>query len=402
MARILIADDIPANLYLLESILKGNGFEVTSVTNGSEALDAAQKDPFDLIISDIMMPVMDGFELCRRVKADERLRHIPVVFYTSTYTEARDEQFAMDLGADRFVVKPQKPGELVRIISEVLDKSPAGTGVTKARPLGDEMEILREYNEVLFHKLEKKVMQLEAEIAERKRAEEHLLRFNEELEAGVAERTMQLNRSLHEKELLLKEIHHRVKNNLQIVASLLNIQSRHISDPATLAMIAESQNRVKAMALVHERLYRSDDISSIDISDYVKFMGTSLIKFYGAPAARVRFEVNMPGIRFDINRAIPLGLIINELLSNALKHAFPDGRRGTISVTGEKDEKGIRISVQDDGAGIPESFDWRNTSSLGLHLVTSLTDQISGTIDLDRSSGTTFTITVPELEHHTV
>ena len=395
MARILIADDIPANLYLLESILKGYGFEVIAVKNGSEALAAAHTHSPDLIISDIMMPVMDGFELCRRIKADTHLNLIPVVFYTSTYTEAKDEQFAMNLGADRFVIKPQKPDELVRIVREILDRS-AQVPPAPKRPPGDEMEILREYNEVLFHKLEKKVMQLEEEVAERKRAAERLLRFNEELEKGVAERTVQLNKSLHEKELLLKEIHHRVKNNLQIVASLLNIQSRQITDPAVLAMIAESQNRVKAMALVHERLYRSDDISSIEIAEYVKFMGTGLIKFYGTTSAQVRLEVDMPGIRFDINRAIPLGLLINELLSNALKHAFPAGRKGTISVTGNKDEKAIRIIVRDDGAGIPASFDWKNTDSLGLHLVNSLTEQLSGTIELDRSSGTKFIITVPE------
>jgi len=396
MARILIADDNPANLYLLESILKGYGFDITSVKNGSEAFTAAQANPPDLIITDIMMPVMDGFELCRRLKADALLNSIPVVFYTATYTSEKDEHFAMNLGAERFVVKPQKPDDLVRIVHEILDESAEKTPPAIKRPPGDEMEMLREYNEVLFHKLEKKVMQLEEEIAERKRAEEHLLRFNEELEKGVAERTDQLNKSLHEKELLLKEIHHRVKNNLQIVASLLNIQSRQITDPAVLAMITDSQNRVKAMALVHERLYRSDDISSIDISDYVKFMGTSLIKFYGITSARVRLDVEMPGIRFDINRAIPLGLIINELLSNALKHAFPTGRKGKITVTGNRDGKAIRISVADDGTGIPESLDWKNTSSLGLHLVNSLADQLSGTIDLDRSSGTKFTITIPD------
>jgi two-component sensor histidine kinase/CheY-like chemotaxis protein len=396
MAKILIADDIPANLYLLDSLLKGYGFDVMAVKNGAEALAAAQAKPPDLIISDIMMPVMDGFELCRRLKADTLLNHIPVLFYTSTYTEAKDEQLGMDLGAERFVIKPQKPDDLVRMVREILSKSSATTSPPTYKPLGDEMEILREYNEVLFHKLEKKVMQLEDEIAERKRAGERLLRFNEELEKGVAERTAQLNTSLHEKELLLKEIHHGVKNNLQIVSSLLNIQSRQITDPAVLAMIAESQNRVKAMALVHERLYRSDDISSIEIADYVKFMGTSLIKFYGITSAQVRLEVDMPGIRFDINRAIPLGLIINELLSNALKHAFPAGRKGKITVTGNRDDKVVRISVSDDGAGIPASLDWENTSSLGLHLVNSLTDQISGTIELDRSSGTTFIITVPE------
>jgi two-component sensor histidine kinase len=257
------------------------------------------------------------------------------------------------------------------------------------------MEILRQYNEVLFHKLEKKVLQLEEEITERKRAEAQLLRFNEELEKGVAERTVQLNRSLHEKELLLKEIHHRVKNNLQIVASLLHSQSRQVADPVTLAMLEECQNRVRAMALVHERLYRSEDISSIDISDYVTFMGENLTRFYGVGSHQVRFRVSLPGIRFDINRAIPLGLVINELLSNALKYAFPAGRRGTISVTGTLDENAIRILVGDDGVGIPESFDWKNTSSLGLRLVTSLTDQLSGTVDLDRTGGTTFIITLP-------
>ncbi|MDO8872716.1 MAG: histidine kinase dimerization/phosphoacceptor domain -containing protein [Methanoregula sp.] len=215
------------------------------------------------------------------------------------------------------------------------------------------------------------------DITERKRAEEAL------------------NKSLHEKEMLLKEIHHRVKNNLQIVASLLNLQSRHITDPATLAMFRESQNRVRAMALVHERLYRSEDISSIDLSDYVRFMGTNLFKFYEITPATVRLEVGISDIRMDINRAIPLGLLINELLSNSLKHAFPAGRKGTIAVTGEKDDGTVRIIVQDDGAGIPESLDWKNTSSLGLQLVNSLTDQLEGTIELDRTAGTKFTIRIP-------
>jgi two-component sensor histidine kinase len=233
------------------------------------------------------------------------------------------------------------------------------------------------------------------DITERKKAEE-LKQFNEELEKQVAERTEALNKSLHEKEVLLKESHHRVKNNLQIVASLLNLQSRQITDPATLAMIKESQNRVKAMALVHERLYRSDDISSIDLSDYVQYMATSLFKFYGITSATMRLVVDISKIRVDINRAIPLGLMINELLSNSLKHAFPADRKGTITVLGKKDDGTIQIIVQDDGVGIPESLDWKNTESLGMRLVDSMTEQLQGTIELDRTGGTKFTIVMKE------
>ena len=396
MASVLIADDVPANLYLLESILKGNGFEVITAKNGAEALAAVIEKAPSLVITDIMMPVMDGFELCRRIKADTTICHIPVIFYTSTYTEEKDEQLSKSLGVDRFVVKPKKPDELVRIIREVLDQSAAGRPPAVKEPIDDEMELLRQYNEVLFHKLEKKMGQLEGEIAERRRAEDQLQRLNEELETRVTERTAQLNKSLHEKELLLKEIHHRVKNNLQIVASLLHIPARQISDPAVLAILDESQNRVKAMALVHERLYRSDDISSIDMGDYAKFMGTSLVRFYGVGAAQVKFEVEMPDVRFDINRAIPLGLLLNELLSNALKHAFPAGRKGNITLTGEQAGDSVRITVQDDGCGIPATLDWKDTQSLGLRLVNSLTEQLSGTIELDRTSGTKFTITIPD------
>lgn len=174
MTRILIADDNPQNLYLLESILKGYHFEVISVKNGAEALDAALSNPPDLIVADILMPVMDGFELCRRWKADERLKQVPFIFYTATYTDPKDEQFALGLGADRFVIKPQKPEVLGRIVSEVIGEFREKLPVLLKKPLGEEMEVLRQYNEVLFRKLEKKVIQLEAEITERKQAEVEL------------------------------------------------------------------------------------------------------------------------------------------------------------------------------------------------------------------------------------
>jgi PAS domain S-box-containing protein len=176
MSPVLIADDNPQNLYLLESILRAFRYEVISARNGKEALDAGRKNPPDLIITDILMPVMDGFELCRQWKRDEGLKRVPFIFYTATYTDPRDEQFALSLGAERFVVKPQKPEELIRIVREVLEKSNRKNPGDSAKPLGEEMEVLRQYNEVLFRKLEKKVLQLETENAERRQAEEKLAR----------------------------------------------------------------------------------------------------------------------------------------------------------------------------------------------------------------------------------
>ncbi|MEM2124386.1 MAG: response regulator [Methanolinea sp.] len=174
MTTILIVDDNAQNLYLLETILRGEGYTVTSARNGATALEMARKDPPDMVISDILMPVMDGFELCRRWKADETLRDIPFVFYTATYTDPRDEKFAMSLGADLFIVKPQKTEVLARLILDVLQRYREKRAPPPARPLGEEMEILRQYNEVLFRKLEKKMRDLENEIAEKCRVEKRL------------------------------------------------------------------------------------------------------------------------------------------------------------------------------------------------------------------------------------
>lgn len=158
MKRILIADDNAENLYMIETLLKGNGYEVLSAKNGAEALELALKNPPDIIVTDILMPVMDGFALCRQWKSDDLLKRIPFVFYTATYTEAKDEEFALSLGAERFIVKPQKPELLLNDIKAVLEECKT---CFVEHPLGEEMEFFRQYNEVLFRKLEKKISDLE-------------------------------------------------------------------------------------------------------------------------------------------------------------------------------------------------------------------------------------------------
>jgi signal transduction histidine kinase len=180
MPCVLIVDDVAENLYFLDALLKGNGFEVRSAGNGFEALASARTNPPDLIVADILMPVMDGYALCREWRADERLKQIPFIFYTATYTEKKDETLALGLGASRFVVKPQEPEVLMGIIREVLDES-CKHEVLPEIPASNENELLRTYNETLFRKLEKKMAdlelanrELEHQIDEQKRLEEQL------------------------------------------------------------------------------------------------------------------------------------------------------------------------------------------------------------------------------------
>jgi len=158
--KILIVDDNSANLYLLQSLLEGEGFDVSSAKNGQEALDMAHADPPDLIVSDILMPVMDGYLFCRKCKEDEHLRQIPFVFYTATYTEPKDEKFALSLGADQFVLKPQEPETLIQILKEIWEERTAA-GPVAPKPVEEEMEFFRQHNEILFRKLEKKMLDLE-------------------------------------------------------------------------------------------------------------------------------------------------------------------------------------------------------------------------------------------------
>jgi PAS domain S-box-containing protein len=207
--------------------------------------------------------------------------------------------------------------------------------------------------------------------------------------------------SLKEKEVLLKEIHHRVKNNLQIISSLLNLQSTYIKDPQALGMFKESQNRVRSMALIHEKLYQSKDISRIDFTEYIRNLAGNLIRSYGASPAKVKLVIDADQISLGVDTAIPCGLIINELVTNSLKYAFTDGRKGEIRVSlrNETDGKGqYRLIVADNGVGFPESIDLRKTTTLGLQLVSTLTDQLNGTIEVKRENGTEFIIRFSEVK----
>lgn len=213
--------------------------------------------------------------------------------------------------------------------------------------------------------------------------------------------TIRLRELLNEKELLMREIFHRVKNNMQVISSLLSLQCKYIKDEKYIEMVKESQDRIKAMALIHENLYRSKDLSNIDFNDYVKSLAKGLLLSYKRDTNKIALKINIETVSFAIETAIPCGLIINELISNSLKYAFPDGRDGEINISLRSlDNDELEIIVSNDGVSFPKDLDFRNTESLGLRLVTNLAEnQLHGRIELNRSKGTEFRIRFKEIKY---
>ncbi len=200
--------------------------------------------------------------------------------------------------------------------------------------------------------------------------------------------------SLREKEVLLKEVHHRVKNNLQVISSLLNLESQRVQDLQVLEAFRETQNRVRSMALVHERLYRSTDLARVDFGEYIRNLVASLISSYHTPAQGFSYEVNAEDAFLGVDVAIPCGLILTELVSNAFKHAFPAGKKGEILISFHRRGDGAyALRIKDNGVGLPPGLDIRNTGTLGLQLVHTLTRQLGGALELNLGEGNEFTLT---------
>nr|WP_243687760.1 sensor histidine kinase [Methanobacterium formicicum] len=225
---------------------------------------------------------------------------------------------------------------------------------------------------------------------------------------------MLLKKSLKDKELLLREIHHRVKNNMQIISSLLNLQRSYVDDEEADNILQESQGRVKSMALVHEKLYQTADLAKINVGDYIESLTMNLFHSYRTKPG-IRLNLDVGDIYFNIDTAIPLGLIINELVSNCLKYAFKDQNEGEVVISVRKvdmdelDEvnevNGIGggnyylLEVRDDGVGLPEDLDIEHTNTLGLQLVKTLVLQLDGTIKIIRNNGTCFHIIFQEQKY---
>ncbi len=246
-------------------------------------------------------------------------------------------------------------------------------------------------------------------VLERKEAEEALSTLNRELEDRVLQRTAELNAeivqrkaaeesvraSLHEKEILLRELHHRVKNNLQLIMSILSIQARKVADPALQLALSESRNRIRTISAIHEKLWTAQDLTRIDLAPLVRQIPSNLLSLYRIPQGTISVTMEIAPVRTDINTAIPLAIILNELFSNALKHAFPEGRHGAVVLDIHAKGETLVVRFSDDGIGMPGEFDWENADSVGLILITSLVQQLQGAMEREPGTGTCFRIRLP-------
>ncbi len=392
---ILVADDMLPNLLVLSTMLTEQGYKVRGAPNGSTALMIAQAKPPDLILLDVKMPGMDGYDVCRRLKEHPETRAIPVIFI-SALGEVIDKVKGFEAGGVDYITKPFH-------VEEVLAR--VRTHLTLRR---------------LQAQLEATNIQLRREIAERVQAEAELKRYRDHLEELVKERTAELEKEiaehmqteeqlgirLGEREVLMAEIHDRIKNNMQIIVSMLNLQARHIQDEQARAVFRESQRRIRAMALVHERFYQSKNAAKIDFAGYIQQTARNLFQQHGVDPGAIVLKVDAQDVWLGLGTAVPCGLMINELVSNCMRHAFPGGKTGEITVelvrleaddarNAPRKDRFI-LTVRDNGVGLPQDLDVQHAGSLGLQLVTSLAGQLNGAVELDRGGGTTFKITFEE------
>ena len=337
--RILYMEDDLGLARLVQKKMRRAGYIVDIAKDGHEGLSMYEDGHYDAVAVDYNLPGYNGLEIIESIASREPAT--PIVMITGQ----GDELIAVDamkLGAGDYVVK-DVDGKYFETLPSVVER-----------------------------------------LLDRKRLLEEKRKVEEQLKS-----------SLREKEILLSEIHHRVKNNMQIITSLLRLQAGKIENKQLAGAFKESETRIRSMALIHERLYQTKDFTTIDFSKYGNSLGKDLYRSYGINGEKVKLKMEIENVFLGLDNAIPCGLIINELISNAMKYAFPKDREGEIKVLFRPmNQDEFELAVSDDGIGIPAEIDFREAETLGLQLVHILAeDQLEGSIALDRDGGrTTFRI----------
>ena len=325
LPRILVVEDEPIMIRMLNEVLKTR-YEVQFAASGEQALALVGAAAPELILLDVGLPDLSGYEVCQRLRDNPATREIPVIFLTK-HGERQEILQGFEAGGKDYVLKDAGLLELLARVTV------------------------------------------------------HLQTRRQQVAMEAA---------LEQNRMLLREVNHRVKNNLNVVCSLLSLQANQVKDPRDADLFAEARNRVAVMSGIHEALYRSSTLSSITAGEFITTIAHQLVRAYDR--RDIHIQVSCGDLRLGMDELIPCGLIINELVTNSLKHAFPGGRQGFISIALTEEEPGLFLTVRDNGVGLPEGLVIANAETLGLILVTSLTQQLGGKLEMDRSGGATFMI----------
>ncbi len=338
---VLIVEDNDSIRNLYSKWLSKRVQKVYNASDGQQGIGIFLDNHPDMVITDISMPIISGLDMIRKIKSTNPGLYVIVM---SAYSFKEYFLEAISLGVNGYLIKPVERDKLYTLVDEL-------SGYI--------------------------LMQKALEEKERKRQ--------------IAE--MNLLKSLEEKEILLKEVHHRVKNNMQIISSILKMQERLIDDPKLKTVLGESQNRIRSMALIHENLYRNENLANIQFKNYVQSLVNTISRGYFDLKGKVSFKFDIEDVFLPIDIGIPCGLIINELISNSFKHAFPNHEKGIIKIVLQKQDNGsYRMSVTDNGIGIDPTFRPENANSLGMRIVFKLIQQIDGELSYNFENGTSYNI----------
>lgn len=503
--KILIVDDRMENRYLLESSLRTGGYDVLVATNGVEALEILHDTPVDMIVTDILMPKMDGFQLCREVKGDENLKKIPFIFYTASYTTPDDKKFGLKIGADRYIIKPMDPDQFLEVINEVLQTADMIVPAEPAIKKEEEDRYLQDYSSRLFGQLERKLAQLEEknrELVESKielmkseskflelfdnvrdavflhritpeglngnisevnstaclmlgYTREELLNMNvddinssntrrddpsriealkekgkiffegemkrkdgsvfpvdinahmfelggEQVVLSVVrditeqKRTEELfKQSIRDKEALIREIHHRVKNNLSVITGFINMQRDGIEDPTVQSVLEDLENRIMGLDAAQESVYSYDKFATISAQMHFHQVITStLMNFREKP--RIEVDVDAGELEIDVPVAMSTSLVLTEILLISLRHSFEGRDEGRISLKFSKDNGFYEIILSDDGKDLPDINLLSEQYPMGMKIIKEVVEKaLKGTYEIKNTKEVRWIIRFP-------
>jgi len=365
---ILAVDDTLAALKLLTDILTQEGYAVRPASSGEQALASVFTELPELILLDVKMPGMDGFEVCRRLKADPAAREIPVLFLSAS-TDLEERVKGFELGATDFIAKPFQRDELLARVRTHLELSRFRTHLETL--VEERTEELKKANE-----------KLQAELGERLKAEERI------------------RLALGEKEVLIRELYHRTKNNMQVICSMLLLQAYDTDDENVQNILGAMESRIHSMALIHQKLYQSGNLCNISTREYIVELAQMICENYGCNEKNISMSYDIDDFSLNIEYALPCGLILNELITNSLKHAFcrPAQEGGNIYLAFKKGpEREVFIKVSDDGHGAIKDFDPARNSKLGLQIILAIVEhQLEGSIVFENIKGFSCGITFKE------